>query len=85
MERLRRPTTTLWAGQSKGYVPGYKALIPYHGRTSIQYVLDALQGVPSVRRICIEGPSQLLKQELAGRLSVDLATVVVSRKSYPGS
>ncbi len=51
----------------EGYVPGYKALIPYHGRTSIQYVLDALQGVPAVRSICIEGPSQLLKQELAGR------------------
>ncbi|WP_395141765.1 nucleotidyltransferase family protein [Armatimonas sp.] len=55
----------------EGYVPGYKALIMYHGRTSIQYVLDALQGVPAVRRICIEGPRQLLEQELAGRLSKD--------------
>nr|WP_309686086.1 nucleotidyltransferase family protein [Armatimonas sp.] len=58
------------------YVPGYKALIPYHGRTSIQYVLDALQGVPAVRRICIEGPRQLLEQELAGRFSKERLTIV---------
>ena len=37
-----------------GYIPGYKALIPYHGRASIQYVLDALEGVSAVRAICVE-------------------------------
>jgi CTP:molybdopterin cytidylyltransferase MocA len=51
----------------EGYVPGYKALIPYNGRASIHYVLDALCAVKSVRRICIEGPVALLEKELANR------------------
>lgn len=51
----------------EGYVPGYKALIPYHGKASIQYVLDALSTVPHLGRICIEGPCALLEQELASR------------------
>lgn len=53
----------------EGYVPGYKALLPYHGKASIQYVLEALLGVPAVRNICIEGPRQLLQQELAAQLA----------------
>jgi CTP:molybdopterin cytidylyltransferase MocA len=53
----------------EGYVPGYKALLPYHGKASIQYVLEALRGVPTVGRICVEGPCQQLQQELAAALS----------------
>ena len=60
----------------EGYVPGYKALIPYHGRASVQYVLDALRRVPSVGRICIEGPCVLLEKELADRLVKDQLTLV---------
>ena len=53
----------------EGYVPGYKALLPYHGKASIQYVLEALRGVPAVGRICVEGPCQQLQRELAAALS----------------
>jgi molybdopterin-guanine dinucleotide biosynthesis protein A len=51
----------------EGYEPGYKALIPYEGRASIHYVLDALSAVDAIGRICIEGPRALLKPELATR------------------
>lgn len=53
----------------EGYVPGYKALIPFHGRNSIEYVLDALEGVPAVKRICIVGPKDLLQDALDSRMS----------------
>lgn len=58
-----------------GYIPGYKALIPYHGRASIQYVLDALEGVSAVRAICVEGPRTLLEPELAKRLAAQGSTL----------
>jgi molybdopterin-guanine dinucleotide biosynthesis protein A len=61
----------------EGYVPGYKALIPYHGRASIQYILDALTAVPRVGRICIEGPQAQLQPELAERLSADSRITLV--------
>src|SRR5687768_6274151 len=59
----------------EGYVPGYKALIPYNGKASIHYVLDALCAVKSVRRICIEGPCGPLEKELASRLPDDRITL----------
>lgn len=49
----------------EGYEPGYKALIPFHGQTSLRYVLDALRSVPGLGRVCIEGPQQELEAELA--------------------
>lgn len=60
----------------EGYVPGYKALIPYHERASIHYVLDALQGVAAVGRLCIEGPCALLEPELAERSEGAALTLV---------
>lgn len=50
-----------------GYVPGYKALLPFHGRASIHYVLDALQGVREVDRVCIIGHKEDLEPELRTR------------------
>lgn len=50
-----------------GYVPGYKALIAYKGRTSIDYVLDALRASPGIGRICIAGPRTLLEDTLSHR------------------
>jgi molybdopterin-guanine dinucleotide biosynthesis protein A len=50
----------------EGYRPGYKALVPYHGRPSILYVLDALKAVPQVGRVCIAGPEAELRPALEG-------------------
>jgi CTP:molybdopterin cytidylyltransferase MocA len=55
----------------EGYVPGYKALVPYDGRTSVQYVLDALSAVDRIGEICIEGPRALLEKELSDRRAKD--------------
>ena len=52
-----------------GYVPGYKALIPYHERASIHYVLDALCATAAIGHICIEGPCALLAPELEKRVA----------------
>lgn len=41
-----------------GYVPGYKALVPFSGKISLQYVLDALSAT-QVRRVGIVGPKGL--------------------------
>lgn len=60
----------------EGYIPGYKALIPYRERASIQYVLDAVSAVKSVRQICVEGPRDLLEKELANRLPDSRITFV---------
>jgi CTP:molybdopterin cytidylyltransferase MocA len=51
----------------EGYVPGCKALIPFRGRASIHYVLDALDGVKAVGHVCTVGPRALLNDELAKR------------------
>jgi CTP:molybdopterin cytidylyltransferase MocA len=69
----------------KGYVPGYKALIPYNGRASIQYVLDALCAVQSVCRISIEGPRALLAKELANRLPDDRITLQEGGETFVDS
>jgi CTP:molybdopterin cytidylyltransferase MocA len=68
-----------------GDVPGYKALIPYRGKASIQYVLDALSSVKSVRRICIEGPRALLDKELAHRLLDERITLVEGGETFVDS
>jgi len=44
-----------------GYQPGYKALIPFAERPSIQYTLDALRGSRYVRDICVVGPEEELR------------------------
>jgi CTP:molybdopterin cytidylyltransferase MocA len=49
-----------------GYTPGYKALVPFQGRPSILYVLDALSAVPRVGRVCITGPESDLRPALEG-------------------
>lgn len=41
-----------------GYQPGYKALVDFGGRPSIQYVLRALRQSPYVRDLCIVGPRE---------------------------
>jgi molybdopterin-guanine dinucleotide biosynthesis protein A len=48
----------------EGYEPGYKALIRYSGKPSIEYVLEALDGVAGIRTVCIEGPRELLEKEI---------------------
>lgn len=43
----------------QGYSPGYKALLPFGGKPSIRYVLDALEGVPQLGRRVVVGPPEL--------------------------
>jgi molybdopterin-guanine dinucleotide biosynthesis protein A len=50
----------------EGYTPGYKALVPFRGRPSILYTLDALKAVPRVARVCIAGPEAELRPALEG-------------------
>jgi CTP:molybdopterin cytidylyltransferase MocA len=50
-----------------GYVPGYKALVPFDGKGSLQYVLDALFAVEVIGRIGIEGQREPLEREISGR------------------
>lgn len=42
----------------EGYQPGYKALVPYGGRPSVAYVLQALRRSRYVRDLCIVGPRE---------------------------
>jgi CTP:molybdopterin cytidylyltransferase MocA len=44
-----------------GYKPGYKALLSFNGRTSIEYTLAALQAEPRIRSICIVGDEKVLR------------------------
>jgi molybdopterin-guanine dinucleotide biosynthesis protein A len=55
----------------EGYVPGPKALLPYEGKASIEYVLDALDAVPNIGQICIEGPREQLQKALSHRRGYD--------------
>lgn len=48
-----------------GYTPGYKALLPLAGKPAIQYTLEALRAVPSVRRILVVGPEAPVRDALA--------------------
>jgi CTP:molybdopterin cytidylyltransferase MocA len=52
-----------------GYVPGFKALVPFDGKPSIRYVLDALSAVEGLGRICIAGPRARLQKDLCERPS----------------
>ena len=47
-----------------GYRPGYKALLPFCGKPSIQYVVEALEQVPNVAHISIVGPVDELSRAL---------------------
>jgi GTP:adenosylcobinamide-phosphate guanylyltransferase len=47
-----------------GYRPGYKALLPFCGKPSIQYVVKALEQVPNVAHISIVGPVDELSRTL---------------------
>ena len=80
----------------EGYEAGYKALLPVCGRASIHYSLDALDGVPEVGRICVEGPTALLEPELAARADRSriepiaggetfLDSLVIGLKHFPDS
>jgi CTP:molybdopterin cytidylyltransferase MocA len=53
----------------EGYTPGYKALVPYRGRPSILYTLDALKAVPRVEQVCIVGPEAELRPAVEGHAS----------------
>jgi CTP:molybdopterin cytidylyltransferase MocA len=44
---------------AEGVASRHKALIPFAGRPSLHYVLEALLAVPAIRSVCIEGPSLL--------------------------
>lgn len=50
----------------EGYTPGYKALVPFQGRPSILYTLDALKAVPQIGRVCIAGAEAELRPALEG-------------------
>jgi GTP:adenosylcobinamide-phosphate guanylyltransferase len=50
----------------EGYTPGYKALVPFRGRPSILYTLDAARAVPRVGRVCIAGAEADLRPALEG-------------------
>lgn len=66
----------------EGYMPGYKALIPFCGRASIHHVLDALLRVRAIRKICIEGPRHLLEKELKGRLTPERVVVAEGGETF---
>jgi CTP:molybdopterin cytidylyltransferase MocA len=65
-----------------GYTPGYKSLLPYHGRASVQYVLDALSTVDAIGQICILGPQALLEKELANRPADDRITLAEGGETF---
>lgn len=46
--------------------PGTKALVDFHGKSSLRYVLDALERVEGLGRICVEGPAPSIDDELVG-------------------
>lgn len=48
-----------------GYTPGYKALLPFDGKPAIQYTLEAVSALPTVRRILVAGPETEIRQALA--------------------
>lgn len=55
-------TIPLYAGD----VPGYKALLPFAGKPSIQYVLEAVSAaLPASGRIFIVGPERQIRDALA--------------------
>jgi CTP:molybdopterin cytidylyltransferase MocA len=77
-----------------GYEPGYKALIPFHGKPSIQYVLEALDQTPGLGRLCVEGPVALLTETLGDRLddgrlilreggATFLESIVIGLETFP--
>lgn len=45
----------------EGYTPGYKAVLPICGKPLLRYTLDALRGIPHIRRVCIVGPEPELR------------------------
>ncbi|MFZ7110666.1 MAG: nucleotidyltransferase family protein [Desulfatiglandales bacterium] len=47
-----------------GYRPGPKALLRYAGKTSLEYVLDALVNVASIKEICVVGSGRDLRGAL---------------------
>ncbi len=49
-----------------GYEPGYKALLSFGDRPSIQFVLDALRQEPGIDRICVVGPEEEIRTALPG-------------------
>lgn len=56
----------------QGYTPGYKALLLFHGKPAIQYTLDALRSTRAVRRICIVGPVQEIKETITNAGNYEL-------------
>lgn len=68
-----------------GYEPGAKALIPFHGRASIRYVLDAVTATPGIGRICVEGPRDALAAELAPELAAGRVEVADGGESFLAS
>jgi len=64
-----------------GYQPGYKALVDFGGRPSIQYVLRALRQSPYVRDLCIVGP----REDLAPALGDSAVAFVPSAETILGS
>ena len=44
-----------------GYTPDYKALLPFAGKSSLRYTLDALRAAPEIAQICITGPVEQLR------------------------
>lgn len=49
----------------KGYMPTYKALLPFAGKPAIAYTLDAVRGLPGLRRLFIVGPEEKLREAVA--------------------
>ncbi len=49
----------------QGYASGYKALLPFRGKPLIQYTLEALRKTPQVKRICMVGPAEEVKNAVA--------------------
>jgi len=46
----------------EGYTPDYKALLTFADQPSIRYVLEALEEVPNISRICLVGPEKELRR-----------------------
>jgi CTP:molybdopterin cytidylyltransferase MocA len=65
-----------------GDKPGNKALIPFHGKSSLCRVLDALDAVPDLGRIRVEGPVEQLGQEIAKRTGLRQVDLIEGGETF---
>jgi CTP:molybdopterin cytidylyltransferase MocA len=68
-----------------GDKPGNKALLPLRGKSSLCRVLDALDTVPDLGRVVVEGPVDLLSPELETRSGTREIEVIEGGETFVDS